>query len=295
MYWVDKDFLPPWPVFEKRHIVRNPYTKQIQRYKGLAELNQFLQRRLNRATQQDLAGKMPELLPPVHHYLEKSEELKQAENDLIGALDNLTLRISDATGSIDSPDPRVSKAFHAVRAELVSEDKIDYAVRLAAGILKENQENRVVIFSFHKSPLYELKRVFQQNGIDAFTFTGDETSEEKQAAVQLFKKSSSVLLCSSAGEAGLDLPFANYLIHLDVPFSYASLDQRSKRITRAGSKHKFAVVHYLMIKDSMEEFYYRQVRRKEKLAQATYGNSTEDVVVMKTESLRQFLNGKSRK
>ena len=295
MYWVDKDFLPSWPTFEKSHIVRNPYTKQIQSYRQLKGLKLHLQKRLHRGTQEDLRGKMPLLLPPVHHYLKKSAELKTAELELISVLDDLAIRIKDASGDISSNDPRVSRAFHKVRNALVSEDKIDYAVRLAANLLNENEENRVVIFSFHKSPLYELKRTFQQNGFDAFTFTGDETSEEKQQAVQAFKEKSSVLLCSSAGEAGLDLPFANYLIHLDIPFSYASLDQRSKRITRAGSKHKFAVVHYLMIKDSMEEFYYQIVRRKEQLAQATYGKSEEQEVVIKTESLRQFLNGKSRK
>ena len=293
MYWVDKDFLPAWPAFEKKHIVRSPYTKQIQKYKELKELSAHLTKKLHRGTQKDLQGKMPELLPPVHHYLEKSTELKLAETELVELLDELVIKITDSNGSISSRDPRVTKAFQKVRNCLVSEDKINYAIRLAAGILAENPENRVVIFSFHKSPLYELKRTFKQNGIDAFTFTGDETSDEKQQAVQAFKENSSALLCSSAGEAGLDLPFANYLIHLDVPFSFASLDQRSKRITRAGSKHRFAVVHYLMIKDSMEEFYYQVVRRKERLAEATYGQGTDDEVAIKTQSLRQFLNGKS--
>jgi SNF2 family DNA or RNA helicase len=295
MYWVDKDFLPAWPAFEKRHIVRSPYTKQIQKYKGLKELSAYLTKKLHRGTQKDLQGKMPELLPPVHHYLDKTKELKNAEHELLSSLDDLVIRINDSNGSISNHDARVTKAFQEVKNLLVSEEKIDYAIALAANILKENPENRVVIFSFHKSPLYELKRTFKQNGIDAFTFTGDETGEEKRQAVQAFKEKSSVLLCSSAGEAGLDLPFANYLIHMDVPFSFASLDQRSKRITRAGSKHKFAVVHYLMIKDSMEEFYYQVVRRKEQLAEATYGKGTQDEVAIKPQSLRQFLDGKSRK
>ena len=108
-----------------------------------------------------------------------------------------------------------------------------------------------------------------------------------------FRARRSVLLCSDAGKAGLDLPFANYLFHIDIPFSYEVLDQRNKRITRASSDFVSVKANYLVVKNSFEEYYYRVVKAKERLSEAVYHGSADEVT-MKTESLRKFLNDKLR-
>lgn len=282
MYWVDKYFLPDWYEFEKRHIVRNSNTNQILRYKELQSLSAYLPRRLNRRTQKDLGDQMPKLVEKTH-YIEKELELKNAELNLLGELDELAASFDIRGGQIRCP--AAAKAFHEVLQLLASPKKIQYAVHLAESLLEENPENRVVIFSHLKDPLHFIKDKLYYPG---YLFTGDVKTESKREAITQFQKVPSVLLSSNAGKAGLDLPFANYIIHLDVPFSYEVLDQRNKRITRASSKFKTAKVNYLVVKNSIEEYYLKIVKSKEQLSDAIYYGKV-DRLKMKTQTLRNFL------
>lgn len=287
MFWVEKSFLPPWPVFEKRHVKRNSHTKQIIGYKSLEQLTPYLKKKLSRKTHKDMADKMPSILPPKIYKVAKHKELIRAEKDLLKELDRMVeeLQFADDGSPRAAKDSAVAKAFHAVQAELQNEEKLNLAKKLCQGILEENPQNRVVVFNRFKDPLYRLGDKLG----DVFYFTGDQSQTMKQWNVEMFRKMPSTLLASNAGAAGLDLPFANYLIHLDVPPSWGILDQREKRITRASSEFKFVVVNYLIIEDSLEEFYYDLVRRKGQLAQAVYTGNTPSIE-MRPQSLRQFLH-----
>lgn len=292
MYWVDKNFLPAWPVFEKRHIVRNPRTNQIVRYQGLSELSPYLKRRMQRKNQTDIPG-MPELLPPRLFYTDKSDELKKAEIDLLGHLnrfaEDLELDNNGAPKGVPH-DSDVSRAFHNVRQNLVTDAKLLDADRYIKSVLEENDHNRVVIFSFFKEPLRRLAETL--GSTESFLFTGEQNSEEKRRAVENFRSTSSVLLCSNAGSTGLDLPFANHLGHLDVPFSWGILDQRTKRITRASSKWSAVTVNFFVVKNSLEEYYYENTLRKGMLAEATYRGHIDELTV-KSQSLRSFYSTKA--
>lgn len=284
MYWVDKRFFPAWPEFEKRHIVRHPTTNQILKYKNLTTVAESLPKRMDRKTQKDLAGQMPKLVEQFI-YLEKDKELRNAEHILADAL-----RDSRPDNILTSFDPDISRALHGVRQALVSEKKQEEAVRLVEKVLTENFSNRIVIFSYYKEPLYQLRtRITNETTFFSFLYTGDQTSDQKRDAVKAFKESQSVLLSSNAGKAGLDLPFANYIIHLDIPFSWEVLDQRNKRITRASSEFDTAKAIYLVVKHSIEEYYYQLVKQKGKLADAIYSVS-DDQIVMRPQSLIGFLN-----
>lgn len=287
MYWVDKKFLPPWPTFEKRHIVRNTRTNQIVRYQGLSELSPYLKKRMQRKNHSDIPG-MPELLPPRLFYTEKSDDLKEAEINLLQHLnrlaDDFELDSSGAPKGVPH-DSEVSRAFHKVRQNLTPDSKLLDADRFIKATLEENDHNRVVVFSFFKEPLRRLAEAL--GSTESFLFTGDQDSEAKHRAVENFRRQSSVLLCSNAGSTGLDLPFANHLIHLDVPFSWGILDQRTKRITRASSQWSSVTVNFFVVKNSLEEYYYENTLRKGALAEATYQGHIDELTV-KSQSLRSF-------
>lgn len=289
LYWVDKDFLPPWPKFEKRHIIRNSF-KAIERYKNLDGLNVYLQKRVSRKTHKDMAGQLPKLLTKVHT-LPQDKEYRDKEASLLKELDKVVEDLTfTSSGEVEGlkRSPEATKAFHAVKQQL-STSKIPYTLDLIHNTLKENNESKIVVFSFYKEPLYELKKSLSSQDIVNSSFTGDETLEEKKKAVEVFKKEGRVLLSSDAGAEGLDLPFANYAIQLDVPFSYRVWDQRNKRIVRASSKFNSVVVNYLLLERSFESYFFEIVRRKGKLAEAVL-EGKGDRVTMKPQSLRQYLH-----
>lgn len=286
-YWIDRGFLPPWPIFEESHIVKNELGL-IHKYKNLKELNEYLQFRMDRKTHADQKGKMPRLMPPVVHKVEPTKKLLAAQDKLVSVLDTMAANISfdDEGNPRLAPSSKAAKAFHKVRENLCSDGKLQQAHRLVASILDENPTNRVVIFSTFKAPLYLLRDHF---GCESVLFTGDQSTDQKRDAIRQFNGGGTrILLSSNAGAAGLDLNHANYVIHLDVPFSHSVVDQRNKRVTRLSSIHPTACSYFLVVEGSIEEYYYQVVLNKGKLASATL-EGTADEVIIRPESLRSYL------
>lgn len=294
LYVMEPGFLPPWPEFEKLHIVRNAFGA-ITDYKNLQPLHKYIQQRVDRKTHKDMEGELPKILPIVHT-IEATDEYKAIQNNLLNALDDYVGNLeftSEGEIKIGKGRSKVSRSFHEARQALQPPEKLDYAVKLIKRILEENPSNRIVIFNFYKAPIADLELRLQLEGVSCVRFTGDESSEEKQENVYWFKHSPDirVLLCSNAGATGLDLPFANYLINLDIPLSYGLLDQRIKRITRVGSKFKSVVVHYLVMDDSIEMFFMNIVGLEERLAKAVLEGG-EDEITIRPESLREFIRAR---
>lgn len=287
-YWIDPSYLPSWPTFEKTHIVRNELGI-IYKYKNLKGLNEYLQYRMDRRTHADLRGKIPRVLPQTIK-VEPDKAYLVAQEKLLGILDRMATNLSfDEDGNLQGVrrDSAASKAFSEVRQAL-PELKFRTAVATVKRILEENPDNRIVLFSFYKLPLYTIQQALPA---DTVVFTGDQSSEEKRAAIKVFSEGQRrVLLASNAGSTGLDLPFANYTIHMDIPFSYAVLDQRNKRTTRANSKFSHVVSIYLVVDNSIEDYYYQTVLNRERLAKATFEGG-EDEVVIRTTSLRSHIRG----
>lgn len=277
--WVDPYFLPPWKKFERKHLVRNPNTQQILKYKNLAELNKYLTQRVERKSIDELQGLLPEVI--THKiYVEKDKQVQENEKQLRSILSKET------TGFFEF-DPDISRSLHGTRQALCGIPKLQRATELLRRILSESDSNRVVVFSFYKRPLYELQDLLDEPTI---LFTGDQDSTTKQEALERFRGSDArILLCSNAGKAGLDIPFANYTIHLDVPFSYGIADQRSTRTRRISSEFSTVVVIYLLVKDSIEDYYYQVTINKGNLAKATLEGGA-DKVTMKQSSLKAYLD-----
>lgn len=288
MYWVDKEFFPPWPKFEARHIIRNDLGI-ITGYKDLKAIHEHLPNRVSVKTHKDMEGKLPKILPKVVR-LPKSKEYKEVEKKFLELAQNQVDQIRvDASGNLILPQRSraLGDVWQLLRQSLAI-PKLDTAARDARDVLAENPDNRYVIFSFYKDPLYEMESIFREMEVPCWKFTGDESQEEKRANVHSFRDNGGVLLTSDAGHKGLDLPFANYLSHLDVPFSFGRLDQRNKRITRRSSEFSSVVVTYYLVEDSAEEHYFDLVKLQEDLHKAVFLGDGDEVEA-KPISLRQFL------
>lgn len=289
--WVDPTFLPPWPKFAEQHVVFNSMGVPWK-YKNLNSLNIHLQGRMDRKTHADQKG-MPKLVEQIHT-VERSTQYRKIENKLLGELDDMVGHLAfDEEGELKgvARHAGVSKAFDELRQALSNDErKLGELESLTTRILSENPSNRIVVFSHYKEPL----RTLCLRGLSSSLFTGDQSVAEKRASVERFRRGDDrVLLCSNAGRAGLDLPFANYIIHIDIPFSHEVLDQRNKRITRINSSHSTAVVIYLVMEDSIEQFYFKIVKSRGELAKAVKEGGADEVIV-RAESLRSYIRGEDK-
>lgn len=289
MYWVEKSFLPPWPEFERRHIVRDHFGR-IRTYKGLKSLHCYIQNRVSRKGHKDMEGKLPKLLPKVH-FFPKTKEYKDIEDELLKLLDEMvkTIRV-DSEGNIvtqkgHKADNRIREAEESLLAF-----KCPHAFKLLSKTYEENSAHRHLVFSRLKGPLNNLELLLTEAGIPTFRYTGDErTGEEKKENVNRFEREGGLLLGSHAAARGLDLPFLTHVTHIDVPKSHGIHSQRNKRGIRRGSKIKSVVANYLVIEYSVEHYYLEQTKREGKLHSAVF-EGTADTVEIRPQSLRQFLN-----
>lgn len=169
--------------------------------------------------------------------------------------------------------------------------KFDAVASDTADLLLENDQSKIIIFSFYK----EMGRLFQTRfGEQAVIFNGDMSIAEKEAAKMRFKRDADVrvFLSSDAGGMGVDLPEANYLINYDLPDSAGKSDQRNNRHVRAGSKWAEVFIINYLVEDSIEMLRFERLDFKRRVGSAILdGGKTEagGQITNDVATLRDFL------
>lgn len=173
----------------------------------------------------------------------------------------------------DDPDAIAgSKYISELRAAgvikpLKSSPKLDVTLEVIEEILAADPNNKVVVFSFFK-PMLDI--IGEKLKVGYVLFTGDLSAREKDDAIQKFQKTRScrVFLSSDAGGVGVDLPQANYLISIDLPWSAGKWEQRNGRIIRLSSKWPEVTLYSMLMRDSIEERMYEMLSEKSAIAAA---------------------------
>lgn len=97
----------------------------------------------------------------------------------------------------------------------------------------------------------------------AATFTGDETRKERDAIAEAFESILApwILVATNVGSEGIDLhTYSRHLVHFDLEWNPARMEQREGRIDRLGRQHKEpANIYYLLVKDTYDERMFHQL------------------------------------
>jgi len=170
--------------------------------------------------------------------------------------------------------------------------KKNQAIEMIQEILEADEHNKVVVFSFFKGNMHDLKDYF---GLLAVEFHGEMNAKEKDIAKTYFQmnKDCRIFLSSDAGGYGVDLPEANYLINYDLPWSAGKLDQRNARIVRLSSTWESVSLINLIMKGSIEERMYDMLTEKRAIASAVVdgrGISKKGTLALDLKSLTEFLS-----
>ncbi len=153
------------------------------------------------------------------------------------------------------------------------------------------EHNKVVVFSYFKPMLKWAQHALKD--YHPVLFTGDLSAKAKQRSKDTFEEDPAcrVFLSSDAGGYGVDLPVANYLINLDLPWSAGALDQRNARIIRLSTEHESVYLLNLLISGSIEERQYDMLEQKRAIASAIVDGQTNaaGTVQLNLTTLKQFL------
>lgn len=112
-------------------------------------------------------------------------------------------------------------------------------LRLIRNLRSEGRPPKIVAFSSSvvaAATFREALRATLQDCEILLVTGGGTTEDHKAIAAFASSRTSAVLICDRNGEEGLNLAFADAIIHLDLPLSAARMEQRIGRLDRFGRR-----------------------------------------------------------
>ena len=153
------------------------------------------------------------------------------------------LKARQACDALELCDPKAGES---------ASPKLDEFEALVSEIAAQGT-SKILVFSEWKEMLKLAAARLDRLGIGWSLLTGDVPPDKRPALLERFRTDAShqVLLSSDAGGTGLNLQVASYVIHLDLPWNPAKLDQRTARAHRLGQTRGVSVT-YLCSEEGIE-------------------------------------------
>ncbi len=153
------------------------------------------------------------------------------------------------------------------RAKFIDKDqKMDYLFKILQGLKGE----KIIIFTtfVHTQKMLEVELL--AHGFSSVKFNGMMNPQEKEAAIESFRKEKEVLVCTDAGSEGRNLQFAHIVINYDLPWNPMRIEQRIGRVHRIGQE-KDVIIHNIAIKDTIEAYILNRLYEKINLFSVSIG------------------------
>ncbi len=96
--------------------------------------------------------------------------------------------------------------------------------------------DKLVVFTQFRKTQEMLRGKLAGAGHDVAVFHGGLSRLEREAAIEHFRGSARLLLCSESGSEGRNLQFAHGLCNFDLPWNPMKIEQRVGRLSRIGQK-----------------------------------------------------------
>jgi SNF2 family DNA or RNA helicase len=122
----------------------------------------------------------------------------------------------------------------------------------------QDQGAQAVIFTFFAhSVLPLLSQSLESAGYSVSIHHGGMSATARSAAQRAFQQGDTqIFLTSDAGQRGINLPTASYLLNYERPPSHTNFIQRSDRIHRVDSTNESVFIYSLVAQSTIEEGFY---------------------------------------
>jgi SNF2 family DNA or RNA helicase len=112
------------------------------------------------------------------------------------------------------------------------------------GLLDEFPD-KLVIFTQFRATQEMLRRHLAQAGHEVAVFHGGLSRLGKEAAIEHFRESARLMICTESGSEGRNLQFAHGLCNFDLPWNPMKIEQRIGRLSRIGQKRDVYVFNFV--------------------------------------------------
>lgn len=306
MDWLNPRILGNYWAFRNRYVVTgekfNKKNVEIG-YKRLGELRKRVAPYMLRRMKKDVALELPEMVYNTYRVEMSPEQAKLQEaiqEDFMDLVKEIRLFAEKAQGEYDSNGQWVQPAhpqegqmmgyFNMLLAcsdapaliqmsdsgmaaryqELISKDpkspKLDELEKICSENLESGNMKIVVFTQFVRMQQLAIDRLEKLGGVEIIN--GSMKPFERQAALDSFKHNEAInfLICTDAANYGLNMQFANVLIHLELPWNPATKDQRDGRVHRIGSTHSIVNIIHILTRGGIDEKVEEALYRKRELA-----------------------------
>ncbi len=116
------------------------------------------------------------------------------------------------------------------------DSKLSAFSKVLEGIWAKEKSAKVLVFTESRDTLEWLQSKLRVNSIEALAYHGDLPLVERDRQVARFRDPDGpkVLICTEVGGEGRNFQFAHHLVHYDLPWSPAVVEQRIGRLDRIG-------------------------------------------------------------
>ena len=256
------------------------YCQGLNKSSHLKELNYYLRKYcFFRRQKKDVLTQLP---AKTRSYLvteiDNRKEYKDAERDVINYLRNYK----------DADDEKIQRTIRGavmvkmgILKQISARGKVEGAKDIIHNIIDGGQ--KLIVFCFLKEVVAALKQEFR----DAVTVTGDDTTEQKQHAVDKFQtdeRCKLIILNYRSGGTGLTLTAASNVLFVEFPWTYSDCCQAEDRAHRNGQKNAVNCV-YLLGDGTIDEYMYNLIQKKKDISNGVTGTmeETEETKVSQTD------------
>lgn len=182
------------------------------------------------------------------------EKLKISDADLWA---NLDLWITQADDELNQVEYFLDEAPDRIKGRLLYVvDFIEQEIRIT-----NDNNGKVVVFSEFPSTLWKLGEILEKRGIRSVCFMSNMLRRELEDSVYDFqnKPECRVILCDATGGEGRNFQNADWIIHVDLPWTANEIEQRIGRLDRLGRDKDHLQVNSVVLysKDTIEAQLFR--------------------------------------
>lgn len=246
------------------------YCAGLNKSSHLKELNYYLRKYcFFRRQKKDVLTQLP---AKTRSYLvtdiDNMKEYRDAERDVIKYLRQYK----------DADDDKIQRTIRGaimvkmgILKQISAKGKVEGAKDIIHNIVDGGQ--KLIVFCFLKEVVQVLKQEFRH----AVTVTGDDTTQQKQHAVDKFQTDEScklIILNYRSGGTGLTLTAASNVLFVEFPWTYADCVQAEDRAHRNGQKNAVNCV-YLLGDGTIDEYLYNLIQTKKDISNGVTGTEEE--------------------
>ena len=219
----------------------------------------------------------------IKDYITLSDEHREFYNKIKNGVKDESLKINLNKNNILALTTRLRQATSSpsiLTSDNIMSSKIERCVDLAEQIIYNN--NKVVIFSTFKEPVYLLKELLSK--YNPLIGTGDMKDEEVSNNIDKFQNDINCKVfigTTSKCGTGITLNAASYMIMIDTPFTSSATQQAEDRIYRIGTK-KPVFIYHLICENTIDEKVDKIITTKEAMSNYiiddTINNNTLDIL-----------------